>query len=94
MKVGDVVEVLWVDAVASEGWHRRDDLPTPEARVVTVGYLLRETPGSVVVANSMFADYEDEDGTVGGITEIPKGMLVEVRPLRCKAPSFDAGRRR
>lgn len=78
-----LVEVVWDDAVtADDTWVTLDgdeDLPVPE-RAYTVGYLLKDCPGYVTVAQTWGLK---KDGTeeVGNAWTIPKGMVIRMSIL-------------
>lgn len=75
-----IVEVWWDDASVEARADTVDDLPD-DVYACTVGYLRHETERSVQIAAEVF-----EDGSMRGITRIPKGMIKEIRDLRRVAP--------
>jgi hypothetical protein len=82
MYPGAVVEVIWEDATSDASWTTKE-ADWPEMRCVTLGYFLRESERAIMLFDSMFRDTDEkDDGIVGGIKTIPKGMIVDIRVLR------------
>lgn len=76
-----LVEVVWDDANTGEDqWVAVDDLPEPE-RAYTVGYLVKDEPTHVVVAQT-WGLKQDGSEEVGGTWAIPRGMIVRTTVLR------------
>lgn len=72
------VVVVWEDAcdLDSTPWNEHDDSFNYEPVLVTqVGYILYDGPEGIVLTN---AYYEE---TVGTRSQIPRGMIREVREL-------------
>lgn len=84
-----LVEVVWDDAVtADDTWvSDMDELPEPE-RAYTVGYLLKDEPSHMVVAQTWGLK---KDGTeeIGNAWAIPKGMIIRVEYLRMGPPDAE-----
>ncbi len=80
-KLGQMLEVTWDDATGDSSWFTRKEFEMPIMRCRTVGYYLEQDPRAIVLVNSLFDDYEKLDGTVGGYTTIPKGMIIEIRKI-------------
>lgn len=81
LKLGELIEVEWVDAVSDSAWFERKDFKWPEMRATTIGYYLDKCDIAIVVVDSLFDDYEKENGTVGGFSTIPLGMITAVRKI-------------
>jgi len=79
MNLGDVIEIEWDDATGDSSWTTRGELEWPEMRCRTVGYFVQENEKAIMVCDSLFDDFLSPDGTIGGVTTIPKGMVVSVR---------------
>lgn len=72
------MEVTWLDASSADGWvDQSTDLSPP--RMVTRGWLYKDTDTYVVLVNSLSID---DRTLVGGTNTIPKGMIVSSRILR------------
>jgi hypothetical protein len=76
-----IVEVWWDDAHQQAEQLQIDEL-ADEQYCCTVGYLVRETPRSVWISAEIL-----DGGDVRGSTRIPRGMIVEIRPLRRVRPA-------
>ena len=50
-----VVEVEWVDSVGNGAWENREDWTLPRMIIKSVGYLFKDLPNEVVLAQSMSA---------------------------------------
>lgn len=73
------MEVTWLDASSEDGWISQEtDLSPP--RMVTRGWLYKETDTYIVLVNSQNTNSDQE--IVGGSNSIPKGMIVSSRKLR------------
>lgn len=73
------MEVTWLDASSEDGWIEKDtDLSPP--RMVTRGWLYKETDTYIVLINSQISNSKDE--IVGGSNTIPKGMIIASRKLK------------
>lgn len=75
-----LVEVVWDDAVTGDDtWIKLDgdeDLPVPE-RAYTVGYLIRDCPSYVSVAQT-WGLKKNETEEVGNVWTIPRGMVIRI----------------
>ncbi len=82
------VEVVWEDATSnSESWVHINDIVAPE-RVVTRGWLVKETEKAVTLASSVSLE-EDFEETVGNTMTVPVGMIVSRRELRVSVVNND-----
>lgn len=73
------VEVTWDDAVATEGWVEASSTDLTMERMVTRGWLIKETPEYIVIANSIKLGGAD---LIGGTNVIPRGMIVAQQELK------------
>ena len=81
----DLVEVVWNDASdLTSGWAKEIDEDKP-ALALSVGFLVRETKEHIVIALDT-----DGDGHHNGRSQIPRGMVKQMRVLRKK--DKDAGK--
>lgn len=81
LKLGDLVEVDWIDATSDPSWFERKDFKWPVMHVTSIGYYFDQNEVAICLVNSLFDDYEEDKGTVGGYQTIPKGMILEVRRM-------------
>lgn len=71
------VEVVWLDAAANAAtWAHLDDIVKPQG-VLSRGWLVKDEPTFIAVANSVSGTDGEYEGVVGGIITIPRGMIVE-----------------
>lgn len=72
------VEVEWVDAKSDATWCGHDELPNT-ARILTRGWLVRETDRCLTLAASV--DMDESQRQVGEVITIPKGCVEIMREL-------------
>jgi len=76
-----VVEVEWVDAQASSGWHGRaryeDNGPAMPVNV-SVGYVIKDTPEEVIIGQS----YEQNGALVADSLQLPRSYIRRVTTVR------------
>lgn len=73
----DLVLVLWDDASGfKHGWTAIEEQLIPQL-VVSSGYLIRENEDHIMIASDT-----DEEGSHNGRTQIPRGMVKEIRLLK------------
>ena len=72
-----LLEIQWDDATANSDWQHPSSInPVPEI-AVTVGFLVKETDGHIVIAST-------DGGEASGVTasmQIPKKMIISRRTL-------------
>lgn len=84
----ELVLIEWVDSYASSGWQEVSSIE-PEVLVCrSVGWVIRETDSTLVVAPHL----TDEDGDAAptqanGLMTIPVCAIVSRRPLACVEPA-------
>lgn len=72
-----LVEVIWDDAAGlRHGWESEVDKLEPQL-VRSIGFLLFDGPDHVIIAMDL-----DGEGQHNGRSQIPKGMLRQIRTLR------------
>jgi len=69
-----LVEVHWLDIVASAGWEKLEDV-NPEG-MITTGYMVFKDKDVCKIANT-----KDSKGSWFGIHAIPLGCVKKIRPL-------------
>ena len=70
-----MTEIEWIDTLCLSSWSIADeDLKCPVVK--SVGYMVRETKDTVVLAGMI-----GEDGTVNAVQVIPKGCIVKRRKV-------------
>ena len=82
LKAGDRVEITWDDATGDSGWVGVKEVKWPKMRCRTLGFFIQANELAVMLADSLFEDWEEADGTIGGVTTIPRGMVIRVRKVR------------
>lgn len=89
MDNGTLVLVQWVDIVGDDNWLTIEDGQSINTHpFVSVGWLLRKDKSTLVITSC----YSPADDTVGGVTSIPMGAVLDVKPLKShrmpKSPCF------
>lgn len=75
----NLVEVIWNDASALEhGWSQEVGEDEPKL-ALSVGFLIRETDEHIVIAQDT-----DSEGNHNGRSQIPRGMVKNIKILRPK----------
>ena len=76
---GTLVMVRWEDIVGDDNWQtRKEAIGVIPHNFVSVGWLLRKDKKSIVIT----ACYSPDDDTVGSITSIPIGAVLEVKTIK------------
>ena len=76
--VHDIVEVLWIDAIANAitEWMDLEDLEDCQpCETLSVGYLLKDHPEWITIVGLL------NEGSAGHAITIPRGMVLAVRVL-------------
>ena len=75
----DLYEVWWDDAAGlRHGWMDRTEKPKAQM-VLSVGFLIVDEPEHIIIAQDV-----DDNGGHNGRTQIPRGMVKNMRMLRKK----------
>lgn len=69
------VIVHWDDAFSDASWQDLPKKPLAHNIAVTVGFLIRDEPNYILVADSYFTN---DVGYISGTTQIPRGMIVDL----------------
>lgn len=78
----DLVEVVWDDASGlRHGWEDKVEKLEP-ALCLSVGFLIYENTDHIIIAMDI-----DQEGNHNGRSQIPRGMIKNIRVLRRKANS-------
>lgn len=76
-----LIEVWWDDAAAlTHGWKTREEFEKESIKpevMISVGFLLKETDDHIIIAMDL-----DRDGASNQRSQIPKGMMKNLRVLR------------
>lgn len=81
----EIVSIRWGDACQPQThvWYAKDELPKPKAaEIVTVGWIVRESPTAIVVASSV-----GTDEVYSGVIVIPRAavrMVMRLTEEACK----------
>lgn len=75
-----LILVEWLDAVSSNGWELYEETTNSPHLISTVGYLIKESEDSVLLA--MAKDEESDNFNCTFV--IPKGMVKEIKLLTVK----------
>ena len=74
-----MVLVKWKDIISKDEWQKYREAESLKPQLfVSIGWLVRQNKDCLVIASC----YSPEDDTVGTVTTIPTGTLVEVKKLR------------
>jgi hypothetical protein len=75
-----MVEVTWNDASElTSGWSQEIEEKDEPALALSVGFLIRETKEHIVIAQDI-----DAEGHHNGRSQIPRGMVKNLKVLRKK----------
>lgn len=72
------MEIVWNDAASHDGWVEID-ADTEPVRIITRGWLIKDTDVYFMLAASL---HMDDASTVGSTQIIPKGMILSQRILK------------
>ena len=77
-KVGDKIDIEWVDSVESQGWHRPKDLIQEDKYELcfTRGWYVGATKNTMIVTCTK--GFRQYDGVLGYI-QIPKCSITKIR---------------
>ena len=77
------MEVWWVDAATSEGWHTKDELSKANLiEIRTVGYLTRYDSEVVQVVQSRHVEARDEaDFAAADALTVPRRNVRKILPM-------------
>lgn len=83
---GTLVVVHWVDIVGDDNWQTRKEAAEVKPHAfISVGWLLKKNKKAIVI----IACYSPDDDTVGSITSIPMGAVLEVKTIKNhRMPNF------
>ncbi len=70
------VTVAWVDAAAGNEWEDIDSINTDETPCFSIGYLVKETRLSIVLAATVARDEDGEITAVNATQLIPKAVIL------------------
>lgn len=72
-----LVEVVWDDAAGlKDGWTAKHEKPEPYI-ALSVGFLIHDGPDHILIAQDT-----DAEGSHNGRTQIPRGMVKQIKVLR------------
>lgn len=84
LKLGNVVEVTWIDAFCSGGWHEgpkdRKNWSVIPYTVKTIGYYMGKDKNYISVIQSEASDRSEDK--VDNAMFIPHGMVKKIRKLK------------
>lgn len=69
--------VIWDDAESDAAWTEEPQQPLKPTLAHTLGFLVRDEPGYILLADTYFL----EGRTISNTTKIPRGMIVEMRQV-------------
>lgn len=72
-----IVTILWDDAESTCNWMEEPMQPLKPTLAMTIGFMVRDEPEHVLVADSYFI----EGRTIGNTNKIPRGMIKELKYL-------------
>lgn len=82
-KLGDILEVTWIDAQQDSDWQDYVDVELKElCEFVTVGYFLKEGDNYIALCQSFDNAIKTErKGLIDSIMQVPKATITNVRKL-------------
>ena len=85
---GTLVIIRWKDIVGDDNWQTREEAAEVKPHVfISIGWLLKKDKKAIVIT----ACYSPDDDTVGSITSIPMGAVLEVKTIKShRMPNFPA----
>lgn len=81
MRQGEIVEITWDDATGEATWTTRSEVEWPDMQFKTIGYFWKENDRAIMLMTSLCEDWQEKDGTIGGMCTIPKGMITNIKKL-------------
>ena len=76
----DRVEVEWTDTAGKHRWQKPDEIATP-CEITTLGYLVHEEKGHIVVTEALDLHDKAEETNYGCTTAIPRSAIRKVTKL-------------
>lgn len=74
-----MVLVKWKDIISKDDWQKYLEAENTKPQLfVSIGWLIRKTKDYLVIASC----YSPEDDTVGTVTSIPTGTVIDVKEYR------------
>lgn len=89
-KEGQLVLVIWLDAVSTEAWGPRSEAVTPPAEIHTVGFCVEHTKEHIVVAQN----HDLQNDHVSMTMTVSAGMQKAIRRLNEKSSPKRSKRKR
>jgi len=82
MNASPLVKVIWDDACnrSDIGWNDADDVEIKHQLVMTVGFMVKETPEHIIICSTKDMGSDN----VNGHFQIPKGMVKSIKVLKLK----------
>ena len=82
-KLGDILEVTWIDAQQDSEWQEYIDLNIQELQeFVTVGYYLKEGDNHIALCQSFDNEIKKKGkGLIDSIMQVPKATITNIRKL-------------
>lgn len=77
-RLGDLVEITWLDSAEGQGWYYEDTLLKPKL-LVTRSTVIDLSPTTISVASTISAD-GPKYGVLSPLT-IPRGCIIKVKRL-------------
>ena len=75
-------EIEWIDTFGYSGWYTEEEIGKKKISIcLTVGYLIKETVGFIIVAMSREIGNEEELAPYNSPKWIPKGYIQNIRRL-------------
>jgi hypothetical protein len=81
-KKHDIVEIIWWDSHAIDGWQLKDEpnsLDEDKLEAKSAGYFIKELANSIVIASSQ------TDHSYAAMWQIPKIAIKEIRIIKIKS---------
>lgn len=88
LEQGTPIAVDWIDATANPGWTTPGEVSWPIMTVTTIGHYWDHNEDAIMLFDSLFDDYEDEDdGVIGGQNTIPICCVRKITILKPSLPT-------
>ena len=75
-----VVKVAWRDPEIVGSWHTQEEIDAPMELIYSIGYHIKETEDTLVLAGTMAPNWDGET-KYGDVMKFPIGCVVEITEI-------------